>query len=332
MKKVLMIGTGGTIASDLSSEGLVPALTTEQLLSYVPEISTLCDVDCVQLFSVDSTNMTPQHWLTLVQAIRDRYDSYDGFVICHGTDTMAYTAAALSYLIQGSPKPIILTGAQKPIGFDSTDSKTNLRDSFLCATSALCGVMVVFNGKVIAGTRAKKTRTKSFEAFSSINYPDLAHLQDGYLIEYIRLACYEKPILYDTLNDRVGLMKLIPGTESDLLEFHLKRSDALIIESFGVGGLPSYQDQAMQGLIRDAVAIGKTIVITTQVENEGSNVGIYNVGFRLKNDLHLLEGFDMTTEALVAKLMWILGQTKDPEKIRKLFYTPVANDLLIRKD
>lgn len=332
MKKVLMIGTGGTIASDLSSEGLVPALTTEQLLSYVPEISTLCDVDCVQLFSVDSTNMTPQHWLTLVQAIRDRYDSYDGFVICHGTDTMAYTAAALSYLIQGSPKPIILTGAQKPIGFDSTDSKTNLRDSFLCATSALCGVMVVFNGKVIAGTRAKKTRTKSFEAFSSINYPDLAHLQDGYLIEYIRLACYEKPIFYDTLNDRVGLMKLIPGTESDLLEFHLKRSDALIIESFGVGGLPSYQDQAMQGLIRDAVAIGKTIVITTQVENEGSNVGIYNVGFRLKNDLHLLEGFDMTTEALVAKLMWILGQTKDPEKIRKLFYTPVANDLLIRKD
>lgn len=332
MKKVLMIGTGGTIASDLSSEGLVPALTTKQLLSYVPEISKLCDVDCVQLFSVDSTNMTPQHWLTLVQAIRENYDRYDGFVICHGTDTMAYTAAALSYLIQGSPKPIILTGAQKPIGFDSTDSKTNLRDSFLCATSALCGVMVVFNGKVIAGTRAKKTRTKSFEAFSSINYPDLAHLQDGYLIEYIRLACYEKPVFYDTLNDRVGLMKLIPGTESDLLEFHLKRSDALIIESFGVGGLPSYQDQAMQGLIRDAVAIGKTIVITTQVENEGSNVGIYNVGFRLKNDLHLLEGFDMTTEALVAKLMWILGQTKDPEKIRKLFYTPVANDLLIRKE
>lgn len=332
MKKVLMIGTGGTIASDLSSEGLVPALTTEQLLSYVPEISTLCDVDCVQLFSVDSTNMTPQHWLTLVQAIRGRYDSYDGFVICHGTDTMAYTAAALSYLIQGSPKPIILTGAQKPIGFDSTDSKTNLRDSFLCATSALCGVMVVFNGKVIAGTRAKKTRTKSFEAFSSINYPDLAHLQDGYLIEYIRLACYEKPIFYDTLNDRVGLMKLIPGTESDLLEFHLKRSDALIIESFGVGGLPSYQEQAMPRLLMQAVENGKTIVITTQVENEGSNVAVYNVGFRLKNDLHLLEGFDMTTEALVAKLMWILGQTKDPEKIRKLFYTPVANDLLIRKD
>lgn len=332
MKKVLMIGTGGTIASDLSSEGLAPALTTEQLLSYVPEISSLCDVDCIQLFSVDSTNMTPQHWLILAQAIRENYDRYDGFVICHGTDTMAYTAAALSYLIQGSPKPIILTGAQKPIGFDSTDSKTNLRDSFLCATSDLCGVMVVFNGKVIAGTRAKKTRTKSFEAFSSINYPDLAHLQDGYLIEYIRLASLDKPVFYDKLNDRVGLMKLIPGTEADLLEFHLKRSDALIIESFGVGGLPSYQEQAMPRLLKQAVADGKTIVITTQVENEGSNVAIYNVGFRLKNDLHLLEAFDMTTEALVAKLMWILGQTNDTETIRKLFYTPVANDLLIRKE
>lgn len=332
MKKVLLIGTGGTIASELSGEGLVPALTTGQLLSYVPEISTLCDVDCVQLFSVDSTNMTPQHWMKLAQAIRESYDRYDGFVICHGTDTMAYTAAALSYLIQGSPKPIVLTGAQKPIIFDSTDSKTNLRDSFLCATSDLRGVMVVFNGKVIAGTRAKKTRTKSFEAFSSINYPDLAHLQDGYLIEYIRLACYEKPVFYDTLNDRVGLMKLIPGTEADLLEFHLKRSDALIIESFGVGGLPSYQDSDMQRLLTAAVSQGKTIVLTTQVENEGSNVSVYNVGFRLKSDLRLLEGFDMTTEALVAKLMWILGQTNDSETIRKLFYTPVGNDLLINKE
>ena len=130
MKKILLIGTGGTIASDVTEDGLAPELTTEQLLSHLPAISGICDVDCVQLLNLDSTNMRPEHWLKMVRCIRENYGRYDGFVITHGTDTMAYTAAALSYLIQGSPKPVILTGAQKPIGFDSTDSKINLTDAF----------------------------------------------------------------------------------------------------------------------------------------------------------------------------------------------------------
>ena len=178
MKRILMIGTGGTIASGKTAEGLMPELTSEQLLSFVPAVSSLCRAECLQLLSLDSTNLAPTHWLLIAQAIRERYDRYDGFVISHGTDTMAYTAAALSYLIQGARKPIILTGAQKPISFDSTDSKVNLTDAFLCACSdTLHGVMIVFNGKVIQGTRACKTRSKSYEAFSSINYPYLAVLQ-----------------------------------------------------------------------------------------------------------------------------------------------------------
>ena len=140
MKNILLIGTGGTIASDVTEDGLAPELTTEQLLSHLPAISGICNVDCVQLLNLDSTNMRPEHWLKMVRCIRESYDRYDGFVITHGTDTMAYTAAALSYLIQGSPKPIILTGAQKPIGFDSTDSKINLADAFRCAASDLPGV------------------------------------------------------------------------------------------------------------------------------------------------------------------------------------------------
>lgn len=180
MKRILMIGTGGTIASGKTAEGLMPELTSEQLLSFVPAVSSLCRAECLQLLSLDSTNLAPTHWLLIAKAIRERYDRYDGFVISHGTDTMAYTAAALSYLIQGARKPIILTGAQKPISFDSTDSKVNLTDAFLCACSdTLHGVMIVFNGKVIQGTRACKTRSKSYEAFSSINYPYLAVLQDG---------------------------------------------------------------------------------------------------------------------------------------------------------
>ncbi len=331
MKQVLMIGTGGTIASEMTGAGLSPALTSQQLLQFVPEISALCQVDCLQLFSIDSTNMTPDHWAALAETIRDRYSHYDGFVICHGTDTMAYTAAALSYLIQNPDKPIVLTGAQKPITFDTTDSKTNLLDAFLCATSDLRGVMLVFNGKVIAGTRAKKTRSKSFKAFSSINFPDLAAIQDGYLFEYIPSQQQGKPTFYTTLDPKVGLLKMIPATPPELFSYLLERNDGLIVESFGVGDLPSYKDSGIQKILLDAVGRGKTVVLTTQVENEGSNLSVYSVGFHLKNDIQVLEAYDMTTEAVVAKLMWILGQTRDPIQIRRLFYTPVNHDILFQE-
>ena len=172
MKKILMLGTGGTIASEMTPEGLTPELTPQQLLRSVPAIRTLCHVDCVNLFSLDSTNITPAHWRQIASAIRDRYDLYDGFVISHGTDTMAYTAAALSYLVQGAGKPIMLTGAQKPINYDSTDSKLNLMDAFVCASSGkLAGVNIVFSGRVILGTHARKTCSKSFAAFPASTTP-----------------------------------------------------------------------------------------------------------------------------------------------------------------
>lgn len=328
MKQILMLGTGGTIASEMTPEGLTPELTPAQLLRYVPAIRELCRVDCLSLFSLDSTNITPAHWLQTAAAIREHYDRYDGFVISHGTDTMAYTAAALSYLIQRSPKPIILTGAQKPIGSDNTDSKINLEDAFRCACSRLCGVMVVFNGKVILGTRARKTHSKSFRAFSSINYPELAYIQDGHVLTFIQPESRDRPLFYDKLGERVALLKMIPGTDSALLEWLLEHNDALIIESFGVGGMPSYRGSEFYDLMAQAINRGKTIVMTTQVENEGSNLSIYSVGSRLKTELGVLEAYDMTTEAVVAKLMWILGRTKDPKQIRCLFYSPVADDLL----
>ncbi|EOS64544.1 asparaginase [Oscillibacter sp. 1-3] len=326
MKKILLIGTGGTIASEMTEGGLTPELTTEQLLSQVPAISGICDVDCIQLLNLDSTNIIPGHWQTMARCVWARYEAYDGFVITHGTDTMAYTAAALSYLIQGSPKPIVLTGAQKPIGFDSTDSKVNLMDAFRCAAEDLPGVSIVFNNRVILGTRAKKTRSKSFQAFSSINYPDLGVLRDGVLLRYIRQECKAAPVFYDRLNTQVALLKLVPGVTRGLADYLLERNDALIIESFGVGGLP--EDSGLYDCVRDAMEAGKTVVLTTQVENEGSDLGVYHVGHALKNDLGVLEAYDMTCEAVVAKLMWILGQTRRREEVARLFYTPVAQDIL----
>lgn len=326
MKRILLIGTGGTIASEMTEGGLTPELTTEQLLAHIPAIREICRVECVQLLNLDSTSITPQHWLMMARCIQERYDLYDGFVITHGTDTMAYTAAALSYLIQSSPKPIILTGAQKPIGFDSTDSKINLADAFRCAASDLPGVSIVFNSHVILGTRARKTRSKSFQAFSSINYPDLGVLRDGVLLRYIRQDCHAAPVFFDTLDSKVALLKLTPGQDRAAADFLLERNDALIIESFGVGGLP--EQGGFFDCLRDWMSKGRLIVLTTQVPSEGSDVGVYHVGHSLKADLKVLEAYDMTTEAVVAKLMWILGQTHDRAEAERLFYTPVAKDIL----
>lgn len=328
MKKILLIGTGGTIASQLTADGLAPELTSEQLLAQIPSISEICRVESVQLLNLDSTNIAPEHWLRMVRCIRKHYKDYDGFVLTHGTDTMAYTAAALNYLIQQSPKPIVLTGAQKPIGFDVTDSKANLKDAFRVASSDMPGVSLVFNGKVILGTRAQKIRSKSFEAFSSINYPALGVLRDGVLLPYIRQECSPEPVFYEALDTRVSLLKLIPGTDPALLDFLLERSDALVIESFGVGGLPEYEGADFCGSVCRWTERGRLVVLTTQVQNEGSDLGVYHVGHRLKAVPGVLEAFDMTTEAVTAKLMWILGQTRDAQQAQRLFYAPVAHDIL----
>ena len=327
-KRILLIGTGGTIASEMGDNGLEPELTSRQLLRYVPDISGICEVDCTQLFSLDSTNIRPEHWLRIAGSIQQCYEKYDGFVISHGTDTMAYTAAGLSYLIQNSRKPIVLTGAQKPIGYDTTDSKQNLRDAFTVAASGMSGVLLVFNGKIIMGTRARKTCSKSFEAFSSINYPIVGMVQDGRLIQYIRPENSAPTRFYHELDARVALLKLTPGIECGVLEYLLERSSAVIIESFGVGGLPVYETGSFYDTIKKGLDDGRTVVLTTQVENEGSDLSVYHVGNSIKQNLPILEAYDMTTEAVTAKLMWILSQTTGREEVARLFYTPVACDIL----
>lgn len=330
-KKILMIGTGGTIASEMTEAGLAPGLTSESFLDYVPAVRRLCQVDCVQVCNIDSTNMTPQRWLDIARAVEEGYDRYDGFVISHGTDTMAYTAAALSYLIQGSGKPIVLTGSQKPIHMDITDSKTNLLDAFTVACDGrIGGVTVVFGGAVILGTRARKTYSKSYGAFSSINYPVLGVVQEGRLVTYICPPAEPAPRFYRQLNQRVSLVKLIPGLPADYLAFALAESDGVLVESYGVGGVPAGDQGSFYPLIRQAAAQGKTVVVTTQVQNEGSDLAVYNVGSRLKTDLGVLECYDMTTEAAVAKLMWALARSRNHEQVARLFYTPIAQDILGR--
>ena len=266
-----------------------------------------------------------------VTYLKDNIDKVKGFVITHGTDTMAYTAAALSYLIQHSKKPIVITGAQKPIDLDVTDARTNLLDSLRFASSDRAhGVNIVFDGKVIAGTRGKKERSKSYSAFSSINFPYLAVIQDETILFYIddKWQDRESVRFYHKLNSNVALLKLIPSMDPSVFEYLAEHNDAVIIESFGVGGLPSYDDSDFYSSIEKYVAQGKIVVMTTQVTQEGSNMSVYEVGQKAKNAFGLIESYDMTLEATVAKLMWILGQTSEPDRVEELFYQTIGHDIL----
>ena len=330
MKKILIIGTGGTIASKPSADGLTPDLDSKQLIDSIPSISDICDVDCIQAFSLDSTNVRPEHWLILAEIITENYDRYDGFVITHGTDTMAYTAAGLSYLIQNSKKPIVLTGAQKPIGEEITDAKRNIIDALIYAVDeGSHGVVIVFSGAVICGTRARKNYSKRFMAFGSINFPELARVEDGRVIRYVPEPYSGETVFYDNLNANVGLLKLTPGMRNDVMRYAIDRYDGLVVESFGVGGLPEYSDFYQQ--IKRAVERRKLIVMTTQVPNEGSDLSVYRVGSILKNSRRVLEAHDVTSEAVLAKLMWVLGETDDFDRAEALFYRPVHHDTLYRQ-
>lgn len=368
MKHILLIATGGTIASAEDGNGLSPALTGEELARSVPEIEGVCELSIVQPMNIDSTNMRPADWLRIAEVIRENYDAHDGFVVLHGTDTMAYTAAALSYLIQDSPEPIVLTGSQQPMGNPFTDAKINLYQSLVYAASDRSrDVSIVFGGYAIAGTRARKQRTMSFNAFNSINYPVLAYLHQDKIIRSGSVAVgaglaegdcsgapvadaagagmmdsstvpsttragagapVAKPRFYTELNSRVCALKLTPGLTPDIFRLLKPDYDAVILETFGMGGVPELgaDGASYQEAIFDWVDSGRTVVMTTQVPEEGLDLGVYEVGRAYAEHPGILKGGDMTTEALVAKTMWALGQTRDADELQRLFYRPVNHD------
>ena len=350
MKNILMIATGGTIASKEGDLGLTPAVTGEELAASVPGIKDICHLEILQLMNIDSTNMRPADWLRIAEVIHENYDTHDGFVVLHGTDTMSYTAAALSYLIQDSPKPIVLTGSQQPMGNPFTDAKINLYQSLVYAVSDRSrDVSIVFGGYAIAGTRARKQRTMSFNAFNSINYPVLAYLRQDKVIcsgsaavsagpaecdcagdGAARAAdgALDEPRFYTELNSRVCALKLTPGLTPDIFRLLKPDYDAVILETFGMGGVPERgaNGASYQEAIFDWVDSGRTVVMTTQVPEEGLDLGVYEVGRAYAEHPGILKGGDMTTEALVAKTMWALGQTRDADELQRLFYCPINHD------
>lgn len=332
-KNILLIATGGTIASKKSDSGLKPQITPEELMQYIPQVSEICEFHAIQLLNLDSSNMEPKHWKMMVHMIRENYDRYDGFVIAHGTDTMAYTAAALSYMIQNPRKPIVITGAQKPIDLEITDAKSNLIDSFLYAADEKSqGVQIVFDGKVIAGTRAKKVRSKSYNAFSSIDFPYLAVIQDGNIMRYIPPVPYEDEVFfYENLDENVYLIKMIPGIKPRILRSVFENYDCIIVESFGVGGIPKSISDDFYKLCQEFP--DRLVVMSTQVAHEGSDMTVYEVGHDMKKYCRFLESYDMTLESVIAKVMWMLGnQDSLNGSVEDIFYKNINYDLIFGKN
>lgn len=332
MKNLLVISTGGTIASAMGENGLTPTFDVNQLLEFIPaSVKALCSISGKHIMNIDSTNMNPELMKKIAQAIHEEYDAYECFLITHGTDTMAYTAAALTYMLQNIKKPVVITGSQLSIGAAYTDAKMNVVDAITFALEGRPGVYIAFDGHIINGTRAKKVRTRSMNAFESINYPYVAQVKLGRVIYSREMQGHipvdaSKPYQYrpDLCTD-VSLLKIFPGMDPTVFDFIKERYRGVILESFGIGGIPN-EGNDIVAKIRELIDAGIAVVITTQCQEEGVDLGIYEVGTTLAKSNIILAG-DMTSEAVLAKLWWALGNLGSLTDVKYFMETPVFDDI-----
>ena len=323
MKRILMLVTGGTIACEPSADGLVPRLSGEAMLKDLPEIAALCHVDFCELMNLDSSNLQPEDWQKMARAVAENYESYDGFVITHGTDTMAYTSAALHLMLKNLGKPVVITGAQLPLSMPGSDGVPNLRDAFFTACEGEPGVFVVFHGSVIDGARAKKMYTENFAAYASVNAP-LAHITEKGVEWRERRPVPTEPLeLSDELEPRVCILKLVPGTDPKLLDLVVAAGyRGIIIEGFGAGGVPNDARGSFLPAIRRALDQDITIVCASQCVFDGVDLSRYPIGV-LAARLGALSGGDKTVETLTVRLMQALKVCSGAEEIRAFMERPV---------
>ena len=329
MRHILLITTGGTIACRDSGHGLAPALTAEDLLSAVPAVTRVCEVDTLPLFNLDSTDMTPKEWMAVAAAVREAYDRYDGFVITHGTDTLAYAAATLSCLLRHSEKPIVLTGAQLPMGVPGSDATQNLKDAFAWTLSqGARGVRIVFAGRVIRGLRARKRHTTDPDAFESVGCPDTALIRDGQIIRYGvpvgegQGTVTDSPLMpphdfSDVLDTRIALAQLTPGMSPFVLRHMAEGLHALIVEGVGIGGIP---DTLVPVLTRIAES-GVYLILTSQVPYGESDFTVYRAGRRIHDacEGQVVTARDIPSEAAFAAAMWAMAVSTDRQEMAEKF-------------
>jgi len=330
MKRFLLLSTGGTIASAPSANGLAPKYSGEDMIALVPKLRDLCQIDCKAILNLDSSNIQPEEWKLIARETFEGLKEYDGVVITHGTDSMAYTSSILSFMLRNISKPVILTGSQLPIMAPNTDGKRNLYHAFLTANSGIPGVYIVFNRKIIRGSRAVKVQSLHFNAFESINSPNIGKIvKDNVLLSYKPSPPQgSAPALDDRIDPRVFLLKLVPGTPPEILDSIIKLGfSGVVIESLGAGGLP-YLRRDLVSKIRELIAAGIAVVVITQCLYEGSDLTIYEVGQKVAQ-AGAISGYNMTTEAAVTKLMWALGHTHDLSEVKKIMLTDYCGEINI---
>lgn len=328
MKKILVISTGGTLASSHSDNGLAPGLHGNDILEKIAGLTEGFQVEQEELFMLDSSNIQPEEWSVLAACIYERRNSYDGIVVIHGTDTLAYTASAMSFALPGIRIPVVLTGSQVSIENPIADATENCRAALHMAASGCPGVYVAFNRKIIMGTRASKVRTRSFDAFESIDYPYAARINSSGLMVNPMIPKYygENCVLRNKFSTDVFLLKIFPGISPEIFQ-RLEQMGVrgVYVEGFGIGGLP-FEKRNLTAAIRSAVEHGMIVAVGSQCLYEGSDFSVYEVG-RQVLDCGVIETGNMTTEAAITKLMWALGQFEDPEEVRKIMQTNLLGEI-----
>ncbi len=339
-RKILLIYTGGTIGMIKNPvTGALDTFNYEHLLKHVPELNEFdYDIKAVQFNPpLDSSDIMPEHWKTMVKTISDNYNLFDGFVILHGTDTMAYTASALSFMLKNIAKPVILTGSQLPIGVLRTDGKENIINAveFAAATDemqrpVISEVAVCFGQFLYRGNRVTKCNADFFDAFTSYNAQPLAvtGVEIKYDFNQLLKPDNDGLISYYEMNPKVIAITLFPGISPKIIQNVLddKEIKGVVLRTYGSGNAP--RQQWLIDAIKKANAQGKIIVNITQCQKGVVEMERYQTGFQLYQ-AGVVNGKDMTVECAVTKLMFLLAQNYNPETTRKLMSTPLAGEMTI---
>lgn len=339
LNKVLLIYTGGTIGMGHNPDtGALEPLNFDHLLSNFPEFALLpTEVDTYQFTPpIDSSDMSLRRWAQLVRIIADNYEAYDGFVVLHGTDTMAYTASALSFMLENLTKPVILTGSQLPIGQLRTDGKENLLTSIELAAAfgedgrpMVPEVCIYFSGRLLRGNRSTKESADGFNAFNSFNYPHLceAGVEFQFNPHYILKPDYSKPMIpHMSMDPNVVVFSLFPGIQENVVRhmFEAPELRGIVMRSFGSGNAP--QKPWLMRLLKDATQRGVTVVNISQCVAGFVKMGRYDTGFQLQ-DAGVVSGGDSTVESAITKLMFLQAHYKDVRAIRSLMGRSICGEI-----
>lgn len=310
MKKILILNTGGTFSSQASGHGLAPSISGDEIISRLGVIDDDIQLEVEDYCSLDSANIMPDDWVSISCKIAGSLSDYNGFIVIHGTDTLAYTSSMLSFMLQNIQVPVVVTGSQMPLNTPMSDALMNLQCAVWMAASGVPGVFVAFDRKIMLGCRTSKVRTISFNAFESINCPYIGEVNAFGLQLYTdRKPKMTRINLQTDYSDKIAVLKVFPGMDLDIFSFLQDHGyEGVYIEGFGLGGLPFLRND-ITAEIRKASGRGLPILVGSQCRYEGSNLTVYETGQRIL-DCGGIPVYDMTQEAVVTKLMWTLGQTK----------------------